>query len=97
MNDSKSIAFILASIFSGSAIKLCGALIDRAKKDKKSFFVIPGGRLNAEANSEYLRNSIYELVNTENFDSLISWGSSIGGVVTSEELTNFHNHFEPIP
>ena len=93
----KRIGLILASIHSGSANQVCSSLIKEASLFDTSFYIFPGGRLNAKANSEYLRNAVYNLANKKNIDGLISWASAIGGAVSLEELTDFHKKFEQVP
>ena len=98
MGEKKNrIGFILASICTGSAQNMWSALIREASHSDAAFYIFPGGKLNAEPDSEYLRNSIYRLVNAQNLDGLISWGSSLGGAVSVEELTQFHTAFTSLP
>ena len=93
----KRIGFLLASIHTGSSLNLWTSLIHDMASLEDAFFVFPGGRLNVINDSEYLRNTIYSLANKENLDGLISWGSSIGSSVTSQELNRFHHNFSDIP
>ncbi len=93
----KRIGFLLASIHTGSSLNLWTSLIHDMSSFEDAFFVFPGGRLNVINDSEYLRNTIYPLANKENLDGLISWGSSIGSSVTSQELNRFHYNFSDIP
>ncbi len=96
-NKKSRIGFILGSIHTGSASPMWKTLVKEASHTDSAFFVFPGGKLNAVKDSEYLRNSIYRLANTENLDGLISWGSSIGGEITVDELNAFHNNLSPLP
>ncbi|MCR5289945.1 MAG: helix-turn-helix domain-containing protein [Treponema sp.] len=91
------IGFVLASIYTGSAQNMWSTLIRETSHSDSAFYIFPGGALNAEKNSEYVRNSIYNLINSENLDGLISWGSSIGGSVSTEELNRFHRGFGSLP
>ena len=93
----KRIGFILASIHTGSALNMWTGLAGEAQRSGAAFFIFPGGRLDSRPDSEYLRNSVYRLVNQENLDGLISWGSSLGGVVSIDELNHFHESFESLP
>ncbi len=93
----KRLAFVLASIHTGSALSLMPAVIRYATRLDLSLFIFPGGRLDSRPDREYLRNAIYRLANTENLDGLVSWGSSIGGAVPVSELNDFHRSFEPLP
>ncbi|MFH2114980.1 MAG: LacI family DNA-binding transcriptional regulator, partial [Spirochaetota bacterium] len=96
-HQDKRIGLILASIHTGSSLNLWTALAGEAARAGVSFFIFPGGRLDSLPDSEFLRNSIYRLANVENLDSLISWGSSIGGAVAIRELEKFHRALDPLP
>ncbi|GAB1483238.1 hypothetical protein MASR2M78_20540 [Treponema sp.] len=97
MGKKKRIGFMLASIHTGSSLNLWTALASEAERTGVSFYIFPGGRLDSQPDSEYLRNSVYRLANADNIDGLISWGSSIGGAVSLEELNKFHRSLEPLP
>lgn len=96
-SSKKRIGCILASIHTGTAPSLWSHLVNQANRMGEAFFIFPGGMLDAQTESEFLRNSIYKLANPENIDALISWGSTIGGAVSVEELNQFHENFEPLP
>ncbi|MCR4939655.1 MAG: helix-turn-helix domain-containing protein [Treponemataceae bacterium] len=91
------IGLLLASIDTGSGINMWKPLVREASHSNAAFFIFPGGRLNGPHDSEYLRNSIYSLANKQTLDGLISWGSTIGGFVSVQELNSFHNKFSSIP
>lgn len=91
------IGLLLASIDTGSGINMWKPLVREASHSNAAFYIFPGGRLNGPHNSEYLRNSIYSLANKQTLDGLISWGSTIGGFVSVQELNSFHNKYASIP
>ncbi|MCM1322283.1 MAG: substrate-binding domain-containing protein [Bacteroides sp.] len=93
----RRIGCVLASVHAGSSLNLWPSMAAEAKSTGEAFFIFPGGILDFQNESEFLRNSIYKLVNTENLDGFISWGSAIGGVVSYEELNKFHESKEPLP
>lgn len=95
--NGKRIAFILDTIHTDSSLHLWHTLASRIEEENGSFFIFPGGQLRNKSNSENLRNSIYSLVNSNNFDGLISWASSIRGETTLSELEEFHERFSNIP
>jgi len=97
MKQKKRIGFLVASIHTGSAQSLFQPLVREASHLDSGFFIFPGGRLNFQTESEYLRNSIYRLANKNNFDGIVSWGSAIGSSVPVEELDKFHERFDGIP
>ncbi len=96
-NTAKRIGLTLATVHTGSSLKLWTELAGEAESSGNPFFVFSGGRLNSRRDSEYLRNGVYALANKENLDGLISWSSSIGGFVSIEEIIQFHHRLEPLP
>ncbi len=93
----QKIGFILASIHTGSSLKLWSHLAAHVASEDGAFFIFPGGRLDSQPGSENLRNSIFSLANSSNLDGLISWASSIGGTVSMAELNKFHESLAPLP
>ena len=68
-----------------------------AKTEGTTFFIFPGGKLNGRTDSEYLRNSVYDLANKENLDGLISWSSTIVDSEPADEFEHFHKSLDPLP
>ena len=88
---------VLASIHTGSAQNVWPSFVRTALAEDKSLFIFPGGRLNAHADWENLRNPIYSLVNSENLDGFVSWSSTIRFTESTEEFEHFHSGFDPLP
>ena len=93
----RRLGFILSTIHTGSALKLFHRFVERAVQDDGAVFVFPGGRLDVKNSTEYLRNDIYNLVNSANLDGFVSWASSISGSVPIHEVEEFHSQFKSIP
>lgn len=93
----KKIGLLLASIHTSTAVDYYKQFVQKSKESEQTLIVFPGGRLNYEDDFEYLRNSIYPLVNEANLDFLISWGSSLGGKTTLNDLSSFLSSFSSIP
>ena len=91
------LGFILASTHTGSSNGLWASIADAAETSDTALYVFPGGRLESQGDFEYLRNSIYRLANSENLDGLVSWGSSLCGAVSVEEVKRFHRQFSQLP
>ncbi len=51
--------------------------------------MIPGGRIGFLGASEYLRNSIYELVDSASLDGAVIWSSSLTGAENADSITSF--------
>ena len=94
---SKRIGLILASLHQGSSLKLWSQLALDAASGTDPFFIFPGGRLGKQTEADNLRNAIFNLVNTDNLDGLISWSSTIGSGGSFDELKQFHSSLEPLP
>lgn len=93
----KKIGLLLASIHTGVSQNIWASFADRAVDENISFFIFPGGRLNARQDFQYLRNQVFFLANEENLDGCISWSSSIRHNQSQEEFEHFHAGFETIP
>ena len=91
------LALMLASIHTGSSEALWSGIADTAEASGQVLFVFPGGRLDAPGEFEYLRNSIYRLINHETVDALVSWGSSLIGTVDFSQAIAFHKQFLDLP
>ena len=97
MHDNNNrIGFVLASIHTGASQRIWPSFAKTALREDKSLFIFPGGRLNTLTDSEYLRNPVYSLVNSENLDGCISWSSTIKYTETEEEFIRFHSGFDPL-
>jgi DNA-binding LacI/PurR family transcriptional regulator/AraC-like DNA-binding protein len=93
----RKIGLVLASLQGGASSELWSDFAQLALQSASSLFVFPGGRLGCPNDSEYLRNTLFDLANPKNIDGLISWGSSLGGSVSIEEVKDFHKKFNGFP
>lgn len=85
----KRLAFMLASIHSGSATKVWPELLAESERRDCSLFIFPGGRLSSHDEYEYMRNAIFELVNGASFDGAVCWASSLSGFVSEKQVEEF--------
>lgn len=93
----RRIGLALASIHTGSSNNMWRMIADIAVRKGDTLFIFPGGRLKCTDDFEYLRSGIYDLVNKDNLSGLIVWSSSLGGFISIDELSSFHERFENIP
>ena len=93
----KRIGLVLASIHTGAANALWSDVARFSQEEGNKLFVFPGGRLECLEGHEYLRNSLYPLVHSENLDGIIVWGSSLGGSVSIEEVQQQYRRFGTLP
>ncbi|AEV29768.1 transcriptional regulator [Sphaerochaeta pleomorpha str. Grapes] len=95
--DMRKIGLVLASIHTGASNGFWADVAAVAQRSGDSLFVFPGGRLECPQDFEYLKNTLFNLANPKNIDGLISWGSSLGGSVSIEEVKAFHKRFGSLP
>src|SRR5512136_170366 len=89
--------FLLASLHTGASRALWPGLIDSAERNNVNLICFPGGRLRSQVAYESQRNVIYDLVGKECLDGLVTWASSLGGVVSSTEINIYHQRYQPLP
>jgi DNA-binding LacI/PurR family transcriptional regulator/AraC-like DNA-binding protein len=85
----KRLAFMLASIHSGSSTKVWPELLAESQRRDCSLFVFPGGRLSSHDEYEYMRNGIFELVNAASFDGALCWASTLSGFASEKQVEEF--------
>ncbi|MRS03599.1 LacI family transcriptional regulator, partial [bacterium] len=92
-----SFGFLLASLHTGASRALWPGLIDAAEQLDVNLICFPGGRLRAQLAHESQRNVIYYLAGQGCLDGIITWASSLGGVVGPTEINSFHSRYQPLP
>lgn len=83
------LAFMLASIHSGSSTRVWPELLREASRHRCILFILPGGRLGSRDEYEYMRNRIFDQVTRRNFDGTLCWASSLSGFSSEEEVEEF--------
>lgn len=92
-----TIGFLTANIHVGAARALWPGVLDAAEAGNANLICYPGGRLHTLEDFEAERNVIYDLVNTQRLDGLVSWTSALAGTVTADEVADFHRRFGSVP
>jgi signal transduction histidine kinase/DNA-binding LacI/PurR family transcriptional regulator/AraC-like DNA-binding protein len=92
-----TLGFLLASLHTGASLTIWPSLLDAAKRHDVNLICFPGGRLNTVEAYENQRNIIFELASDEYLDGLITWSSTLGGVLGSAEIQAFHERYHPLP
>jgi signal transduction histidine kinase/DNA-binding LacI/PurR family transcriptional regulator/AraC-like DNA-binding protein/CheY-like chemotaxis protein len=72
-------------------------LLDAAEQQDVNLISFPGGRLNALTAFENQRNLILELASAESLNGLVTWASSLGGVLSPSETSAFHQRYRGLP
>ncbi|MBQ2259157.1 MAG: helix-turn-helix domain-containing protein [Spirochaetales bacterium] len=86
----KKTGFLMATVHQGSATAMWKALAEETSNHPEdALFVFPGGRISFPESSEYLRNDIYSLANSQNLDGQVIWASTLTGKVGDEAAKEF--------
>lgn len=89
--------FLFASLHTGASLVILPGLLDAAEKHDINLICFPGGRLQAADSFEIQRNAIFDLASQTCLDGLITWSSSLGGVLKPAEIKAFHQRYHPLP
>ncbi len=93
-NVRPTIGFLLASLNTGASRALWPGVLDAAARHDVNLISFPGGRLSATPGFESMRNQVFELAGKDCLDGLITWASSLGGVLSPTETSAFHRRYQ---
>ena len=93
----QTIGFLFASLHTGASRMIWPSLLHSAEEHDVNLICFPGGRLQADNSFEIQRNAIFDLASSKNLDGLITWSSSLGGVVGPAEIKAFHERYHSLP
>jgi signal transduction histidine kinase/AraC-like DNA-binding protein len=91
------VGLLLADLHTGASRGLWPGVADEAAARGINLVCFPGGRLGASDGFEASRNAIYDLAGPECLDGLLSWASTLGGVIGQAELEGFHARYRGLP
>src|SRR5688572_27652804 len=92
-----TLGFLLASLHTGASLVIWPSLLDAAERHDVNLICFPGGRLHAADSFEFQRNAIFDLPSNKCLDGLITWSSSLGGVLGPAEIRAFHQRYQMLP
>ncbi len=92
-----TLGFLFASLHTGASLVIWPSLLDAAERHDVNLICFPGGRLQAADSFEIQRNAIFDLASNKSLDGLITWSSSLGGVLGPAEIKAFHQRYHPLP
>src|SRR5512134_3594392 len=90
-NRRATIGFLLASLHTGASQIIWPSMADSAERHDVNLICFPGGRLHAMDSFEVQRNAIFELASHQRLDGLVTWASTLGGVLGPAEIQSFHH------
>ncbi|MFT3895391.1 MAG: substrate-binding domain-containing protein [Anaerolineales bacterium] len=97
LNSRATIGFLLASLHTGASQIIWPSIAAAAEHHDVNLICFPGGRLQAADSFEIQRNAIFNLANERCLDGLITWSSSLGGVLGPSEIKAFHQRYQSLP
>jgi len=97
LNQRPTLGFLLASLHTGASRVLWPGIIAAAERRNANLICFPGGRLGATDAFETQRNGVYDLVSAACLDGVITWSSSLGGVLGPEATAAFHQRYRQLP
>ncbi|HEX6035279.1 MAG TPA: substrate-binding domain-containing protein, partial [Anaerolineales bacterium] len=95
--DRATLGFLFASLHTGASLVIWPSLLEAAERHDVNLICFPGGRLQAADSYEIQRNAIFDLANNRSLDGLITWSSSLGGVLGPAEIKAFHERYQALP
>jgi signal transduction histidine kinase/DNA-binding LacI/PurR family transcriptional regulator/AraC-like DNA-binding protein/CheY-like chemotaxis protein len=97
LSERTTLGFLLASLHTGASLMIWPGLLDAAESHDVNLICFPGGRLQAANSFEKQRNAIFDIACNKCLDGLITWSSSLGGVLGPKEVQAFHDRYFPLP
>ena len=91
-----TIGYLAPAIHGGSLDQWLG-VVDAARQHDVNLICFPGWSPNYPTGFQAQANVVYNLVTPENVDGIITWASSIGNYMTTEEIQAFHDRYRPLP
>ena len=76
-----TLGFLFASLHTGASLVIWPSMLHAAERHDINLICFPGGRLQAADSFEIQRNAIFDLASHQALDGLITWSSSLGGVL----------------
>ncbi|HQE91221.1 MAG TPA: substrate-binding domain-containing protein [Anaerolineae bacterium] len=95
-NGRPTIGYLAPALHEDSQPQWLG-VVDAAQEQDVNLICFPGATLCTSPDSPEQANILYDLAGATNVDGLVSWASSIGNLVTAEEIEAFHKRYHPLP
>ena len=89
-----TLGFLFANLHTGASLVIWPSMLKAAELHDVNLICFPGGRLATADSFEIQRNAIFSLASDQCLDGLITWSSSLGGVLGPAEIKAFHQRYE---
>lgn len=95
--DRPTLGFLFASLHTGASLVIWPSMLNAAERHDVNLICFPGGRLQAADSFEFQRNAIFDLASNQSLNGLITWSSSLGGVLGPADIKSFHQRYQTLP
>lgn len=92
-----TIGYLTPRIGDNVSQALWSGVVDAARERGVRLICFAGDILRDDAGSPSPANAIYDLVNLDRVDGLVSWASSLGGSLAHDGVVAFHRRYDPLP
>ena len=92
-----TLGFLAGNLHMGMAPRLWPGMIAAAQKHGVNLFCFPGGSLHPVGEFDPERSAIYNLVDVNHFDGLVSSGATAPGGLNPEQASAFLRRYQPLP
>jgi DNA-binding LacI/PurR family transcriptional regulator/anti-anti-sigma regulatory factor len=92
-----TIGYLTSSIHDASALAQWAGVLDATQKHDANVICFPGFNLRDPRGFQGQANVLYSIVGAESVDGVISWASTIGNYVDTDEIRAFHERYRPLP
>lgn len=92
-----TLGFLAGNLHMGIAPRLWPGMIAAARQHDVNLFCFPGGSVRPVGEFHPERSAIYNLVQVDRFDGLVSSGASAPGGLNPERAAAFLRRYEPLP
>jgi DNA-binding LacI/PurR family transcriptional regulator/anti-anti-sigma regulatory factor/putative methionine-R-sulfoxide reductase with GAF domain len=92
----RTIGYVAPAIHGGSLDQWIG-LVDAAQKHDVNLICFPGWSPHFPSGFQAQANILYDLVGAENVDGIVTWASTIGNYMTTDEIQALHERYRPLP
>lgn len=92
-----TIGFLAANIHVGASRTLWLGVVDAAAKHDVNLICFPGSSLRVSEGFKVQRNVLYDLVNPDRLNGLVSWSSTITESLDPRDVVTFHQRYQMLP
>ncbi len=92
-----TIGYLTPRIGDNVSQALWSGVVDAARERGAKLICFAGDILRDDAGFPSPANVVYDLVNLDMVDGLVSWASSLGGSLTHGGVVAFHHRYQPLP